>query len=78
MPYDFQQFSITRLAAAQLTVPRWSIALQVTDSQTGALVKDFTGANAVVFPNVLGQLSNTEQDEMVAMIVNWLIQRRIG
>lgn len=78
MPVNFQEFSITRIAPAQLTVPRWSIALKVTDSATDAILKDLTGVNALVFPTVLGQLSTAEQDEMVQMIVGWLIRKRAG
>jgi hypothetical protein len=75
---DFQNFSITRLANQNVNIPRWSISLQVVDSQTGALIRDFTGANAITFPQVLGQLTNAQQDEMVELIVSWLIRKRAG
>lgn len=78
MAYDFQKFSVTRLAAAQLTVPRWAIELEVRDSTTGELVRDFMGANRLLFPNVLGQLTNAQQDEVVEMIVGMLVRRRAG
>ena len=75
---DFQQFSVTRTTAASMTVPRWTIELKITDSQTGALLRDFTGANALSFPAILGQLTNAQQDEFVFNAVEWLIRKRAG
>ena len=39
---DFQQFSVTRTTSASLTVPRWTVELRITDSKTGAVLRDFT------------------------------------
>lgn len=75
---DFQQFAIARIAPASMTVPRWTIGLLVTDAKTGAVLRDFTGANALTFPNVLGQLTNAEQDELVERIVQFLVLKRAG
>lgn len=73
---DIQNFAITRLAPASLTVPRWQLSGQVTDSKTGAVLADFTGANVVNFPGILGTLTNAQQDELVNLIVTWLVQKK--
>ena len=75
---DLQQFSVTRISAAQLTVPRWTVAFQVTNSTTGEVLHDYTGANTVTFPTILGQLTNAQQDEFVEMVMAWLIRKRLN
>lgn len=76
---DLVGFSITRLSNASLSVPRWSIAGQIVDSQTQlTVIQDFTGANAITFPNVLGNLTNAQQDKWVADVVADLLWRRFG
>lgn len=75
---DFQSFSITRLANQNMSVPRWSVSVQVTDSQTGAVIRDLTGANAIVFPTVLGSLTAAQQDRVVEQMVHLLIRLRAG
>ncbi len=74
---DYQQFSVTRIAPAAMTVPRWQIELKVTNSQTGAVIRDFTGANAIIFPNVLGTYTNAQQDRLVELIVTYMIERKL-
>ena len=74
---DLMNFSVTRIAAATMTVPRWTIAGQIVDSQTQQTVlQDFTGPNAVVFPTVLGNLTNGQQDTLVSHLVLELLQAR--
>lgn len=76
---DLVQFSITRLANASLSVPRWQVAGKIVDSQTQQTVlQDFTGANAVIFPTILGQLSQARQDELVAGWITGLLHDRFG
>ena len=75
---DLQQFSITRLANATLNVPRWSVAGLITDSKSGAVLADFTGGNAVIFPTILGTLSAAQQDAFVAEVINDLLHKRFG
>lgn len=72
-------YSVTRLANASLSVPRWSVEGRIVDSQTQqTVIQDFTGANAVLFPNVLGNLSNAKQNQWVEEVVRDLIFRRFG
>ena len=76
---DFQQYSLTRNGTVSLpAVPQWKVELLITNSKTGAVIRDFTGANALSFPQILGQLTASQQDEFVAMSMAWLIQKRSG
>ena len=75
---DLQSFSVTRNGTVNLTVPQWTVAFQVTDSQTGAVQFDRTGVNALSFPQVLGQLTAAQQDEFVNRVISWLIGKRLG
>lgn len=76
---DLQNFSVTRSGTVNLNnVPQWIIEGQITDSQTGAVLFDFTGANSVKFPQVLGQLSNAKQNKFVEFAVLTLLKMRFG
>lgn len=76
---DFQDFSLTRNGTVSLpNAPQWRVELRITDSQTGEELRDFTGANALSFPQILGQLTAAQQDEFVAMSMAWLIHKRAG
>ena len=75
---DFSDYSVVRDGTAQLTVPVWRIELRIIDSQTGEESHDFTGANALRFPQLLGQLTPAQQDAFVERVVAMLIHWRAG
>lgn len=75
---DLVGFTITPLASASVNVPRATIACQIVDSKTRALIHDFTGANAVTFPNVLTTLTAADRLELAQMIATWLLYRVAG
>ena len=61
---DLQNFSVTRGGTVSLpNVPTWTIAFKVCDSKTGAVLRDFTGANAFSFPQVFASFSAADQDD---------------
>ena len=63
---DLANFSVTRTTPLTINnAPRWIISGQITNSKTGAVIRDFTGANAVTFPQILGNFSQAKQDELV-------------
>jgi hypothetical protein len=74
---DIQNFRVTRTTNQTMSVPRWIISFQVTDERTGALLRDFTGANSFLFPTVLGTLSQAQQDRLVERIVQYIIEARL-
>lgn len=75
---DLVNYSVTRLANASLLVPRWQINGQIVDSNNHAIVVQDLTAASIIFPNVLGNLSNAAQDKWVNDVVLDLIYRRFG
>lgn len=77
---DLQNFSITPLANASVTVPRFRIECTITDSQTGAVLQDFTGANAINFPADLGSIFPTaaEKREFIDQLAHYLVRKKAG
>ena len=64
---DLQSFGVTRAGTVNLNnVPVWTVSFQVCDSTTGAVLRDFTGANAFSFPQVFAQFTAAQQDALVA------------
>ena len=74
---DLKDFSVVRSGTATLTnAPKWTISFQVCDSTTGAVLRDFTGANAFTFPQVFASFSTADQDDIVAQICMLLIRKK--
>ena len=74
---DLRNFTVTKLANQTINnAPRYQIACTVHDSSTGALLKDFTGANAHTFPQILGTLTEAERVELLHVIAQWIIDNR--
>lgn len=74
---DLKNFTITPLTNASMSVPRFTISGQVVSSDaTQTVLADFTGANAVTFPNVLTSLSAADRLELVEFIAVWLLRKR--
>ncbi len=74
---DLANFAITRNGTATLTnAPRWTISGQVVNSKTGALIRDFTGASALSFPQVFAQFAPADQDELVGRWVLDMIRKQ--
>lgn len=75
---DLQNFSRTFLGASNVNVPRVQISAQITDSTTGAVLADFTGANVIIFPAVLSTLSAAQRQKIADMIATTLVLMRGG
>ena len=76
---DLMDFSVTRAGSKSLTVPTWTIQGRLVDSQTQrTLHADFTGANSVSFPQIMGTLTNAQQDSLVEMLVRKLLEFKFG
>jgi hypothetical protein len=75
---DLQDYRVSVLSAVTVNVPRLRIEARITDSQTGATLRDYTGANAITFPADLQTLLTTPEDRRVfgEYIAAFLIQKR--
>jgi hypothetical protein len=74
---DLANFAITSTGNANINnFPTASVSGQVVDSKTGALIRDFTGANAVSFPAVLSTLTAADRLELLQNICIWLLQKK--
>lgn len=75
---DFQNYSVTRRSAVNVNVPRYEIQVRVTDSNTGATIADFTGANALMWPGVLSTLTAEQRDVLIDQIASMIINMKAG
>ena len=75
--YDLKNFSITRGGGQQVQMPRITVEGQLVNSETGAVVRDFTGANSVDLWNVLRNSTVEEQEEIIRVIVDMLVDIRL-
>lgn len=75
---DIQNMSLNVLAAQNVSMPRLSIEAQITDSQTGAVLFDFTGANNIVFPQYVAQMTVADRRAFVEYIAIYLIRHKSG
>lgn len=57
---DLQNFAVAANGNVNINnFPRFTITAQVTDSQSGAVLFDFTGANSITFPGDMPTLFPT-------------------
>jgi hypothetical protein len=75
---DLINYGVTRLANVTLSVPRWQIDGQIVSTSNHATVIADITADGAIFPNVLGKLTNAQQDDWVAGVVQQLIYRRFS
>jgi hypothetical protein len=76
---DIQNLTVTQLANATISMPRWSIAGQVVRSQAPHdMLADFTGANAIVFPTILSTLTAAQRLQLLDLILRFLIEAKTG
>ncbi len=75
---DFQNYAATPGTAVSITVPKYTISCQVTDSTTGAVLADYTGANALQFPSVLTGLSVAQYKQVMDVLAPMLVHIKSG
>lgn len=76
---DLQEFAITPNGNGTINnFPRFTISAKITDEKTGAVLFDFTGANAIQFPADLPTILNTaaERRAFVESIAHFLVHRK--
>lgn len=75
---DFKGTTVTGLAAANINVPRFAVELQVVDSTTGALLSDFTGANRLVWPDIITTLTPAQRRQLLETVMISIISMKAG
>jgi hypothetical protein len=75
--FSLQQFSYASQGVASITVPRAQIFGQLYDAN-GVLVADYTGANAVSFPQVLATLTPAQALHIVDMVAPYVLACKAG
>lgn len=73
---DLQNHAVTRVAPGNINTPRHAVTGQLVEGQ--AVVADFTGENAIRWPDVLATLSVAQQDAIIADIKIRLINMAAG
>ena len=68
--------TVIRVNPGSVESPRWKFEAVI--SQDGVVVADYTGSNALYFPDVLAALSTADQDEIMDSIANTVMYRRAG
>lgn len=75
---QLQQYAVTQTGKKNVpNCPTFTIE-GVVLNDVGVQVADFTGANALVFPNMLTGLTQPQVDALTGMIANWLILTAAG
>lgn len=75
---DFQQFRLAAQADSNLTVARITIEGQITDSKTGAVLFDFTGANAVVFALRVQGFTVAQHRQLAEQVAQDILRMKAG
>lgn len=72
-------YSLTKMSAVSVVVPRYSIACTVVDAtDQSKVLADYTGANALLFPNALAGMSQSDRDEFIDLVASWIIHKHAG
>lgn len=76
---DVMAFTVTPNGTVTINnFPRYTISFKVVRSDNQSqVIRDFTGANALSFPGVLSGLTATEREELLQVIVQHLISKRL-
>lgn len=75
---DFQNLTVTTQGSANVNVPRFTVECTINDSTTGAVLADYTGANAIQFPGILATLTGPQRRAILDYILSHLILMRGG
>ena len=63
---DLQEFSVTRNGNVNVgSTSRYDISARITDSDTGAIIQDYTGANILIWPTVLATLTEAQREVFI-------------
>ncbi len=69
---------MTFVATTSLTVPHFTVSARVVDSQTGALIADLTGANAIDFAVRVATWTVAQHQALVRQLAPLILQIAAG
>jgi len=75
---DLQRFRLTARPDSSLTVAVIRCEAQVTDSRTGAVIADYTGANSIDFALRVPGFTAAEHKLLAERIADWIIKHKAG
>lgn len=73
---DLQNYSFVRGAGRRVPLPQYTVSFTVNDSTTGAVLYDFTGANALIFPDFVQTLTEAQMDNLVQRAVWFYLENQ--
>ena len=76
---DFLDLNVTAGSNINVNVQRFTVEVRVVDSQNqNTVIADFTGANAIVWPNVLGTLTAAQRRALLKQLMMRIILVKAG
>lgn len=75
---DRQQFTVTRGNNVTVSMPSATISGKITDSTTGTVLVDFTGPNAIQFPQIMATLTAAQRSTFIDVLVDFLVNAKTG
>lgn len=75
---DLQNFSVVEAAAADVVVPSYIIEGQLADSNSGAVLADYTGENAIHFPQDLATMTVEQRNALLEQVFYNIVQIKAG
>jgi hypothetical protein len=79
MSFDIQNLTVTAGGTVSPTLQQFTIECKIVDTAPPhAVLFDFTGANAVTWPNVLSTLTAQQRADFIRQSLLWLLQTKTG
>ena len=76
---DLQNLSVSQGSNVNVNVQQFIVEVKVVDSGDPEIViADFTGANAITWPNVLGTLTGAQRRALLAGLLRRIVRVKAG
>lgn len=75
---DLWNYTVTRSGTVTAKVPQITLSGQFVENNEQTVVYDFTGANAIVFPTAVANLTADQLDQLTVLIADFLVHAVTG
>ena len=75
---DLWNYSVASNGFVSALVPSFIVSGQIVSNNHQTIITDFTGVNAINFPNVLVGASVIQQQAIIAELARWVVQYKTG